>query len=223
MNFEPINIKIKDQRRFSEIAYLIDSPLFIKEATTIREKYKIIKPLGNEDTQQWALTYIPKGKIPLLFEDITDLGTLFGYDSNYQTIFEKAVLGGVIEDTDYKNTLLVNFSKLPSFLTNQRTQAFGILLTPQTDEKDVVSTFKRYQEIQKELNSNEETFSSTDKRVDKRTEIERDRDWYWKQKNKQTYWKIAQSDGVSRDQFEDFVKDRIVKAVKSYKHKLGIK
>jgi len=57
----------------------------------------------------------------------------------------------------------------------------------------------------------------------RRTEIERDRDWYWKQKNKQTYWKIAQSDGVSRDQFEDFVKDRIVKAVKSYKQKLGIK
>ncbi len=147
MSFEPINIKINDLRRFSEIAYLVDSSLFIKEAIKIRQKYQITKPLGNEDIQQWALVNVPKQKIPFLFEEITDLGTLFGYDSNYQIVFEKAVLGGIIEDIDYKNTLLVNFSKLPSFLTNQRTQAFGILLTPQTDEKDVVATFKRYQKI----------------------------------------------------------------------------
>jgi len=223
MSFEPINIKIKDPRRFSEIAYLTDSPLFIKEATKIRSKYKITDPIKDADIQQWALTHIPKGKIPLLFGEISDLLTLFSYDSNYLTIFEKAVLGGVIEDADYKNTSLVNFSKLPSFLTNQRTQAFGILLTPQTDEKDVVATFKQYQKIQKELNSSEETFSSTDKRIDKRMEIERDREWYWKHINKQTYWQIAQSDGVNRDQFEDFVKDRIAKAIKSYKQKLQMK
>lgn len=223
MSFEPINIKIKDPRRFSEIAYLIDSPLFIKEATKIREKYKVTKPMGNEDIQQWILINIPRKKIPLLFEEITDLGTLFGYDSNYQTVFEKAVLGGIIEDTDYKSTLLVNFSKLPSFLTNQRTQAFGILLTPQTDEKDVVATFKRYQKIQKELNSNVETFSSTDKRIDKRTEIERDRKWYWEHQHTKTYWQIAQTDGISRDRFEDSYKDMIAKAIKSYRQKLGIK
>lgn len=220
MSFEPINIKIKDPRQFSEIAYLVDSPLFFKEANKIREKYKITRPMGNENTQQWALTNIPKEKIPLLFNEIANLVTFFSYDSNYLAIFEKAVLGGVIEDADYKNTLLVNFSKLPSLLTNQRTQGFGILLTPQTDEKDVVATFKQYQKIQKELNSNKDTFVSTDKRIDKRMEIERDREWYWKQKNKQTYWQIARSDGVSRDQFEDFVKDRIVKAIKSYKQKL---
>ena len=39
MTFEPINIKIKDPRRFSEVAYLVDSPLFIKETTKIPINY----------------------------------------------------------------------------------------------------------------------------------------------------------------------------------------
>lgn len=223
MNFEPINIKIKDIRRFSEIAYLIDSPLFIKEAMKIRKKYNITKPVEDEDAQQWTSTNIPKGKIPLLFKEIADLRVFFSYDSNYQTVFEKAVLGGTIEDSDYKNTLLINFAKLPSFLTHLQIQAFGILLTPQTDKKDVIAAFKQYQNVQKELNSNSETYVSTDERIDKRMEIERDRGWYWKRENKQTYWQIAQADGISEDHYNDFYKDRIVKAVKSYKRKLGIK
>jgi hypothetical protein len=220
MNFEPINIKIKELRRFTEIAYLIDSPLFIKEAIKIRKKYKITKPIESENIQQWALANLPKKQIPAFFGEVTDLRMSFGYDSNYQTVFEKAVLGGIIEDTDYKNTLLVNFSKLPSFLTSQRTQSFGILLTPQTDKIDVVATFKRYQKIQKELNSSEETYSSTDKRIDKRMEIERDRDWYWQRKKKMSYLEIAIKDGQSKDNFYKYYKYTIREAIRSYKRKL---
>jgi len=221
MDFEPINIKIKDPRRLSEIAYLIDSPLFIKESTKIRQKYKITKPIGNEDIQQWVLTNIPKEKIPTMFKEITNLGTLFGYDSNYQAVFEKAVLGGIIKDIDYGNTFLVNFTKLPPFLTHQQTLAFGILITPQSDEKDVVVAFKRYKKIIKEFNSDEETYSSTDKRIDKRVKIKRDRKWYWKRIGGTTYRQIAKEAGISGEIFYTQYKDIIREAIKSYKEKLG--
>jgi hypothetical protein len=46
MDFEPINIKIKDAKLFTEIAYVIDNPSFIKEADKIRKKYKITAPCG---------------------------------------------------------------------------------------------------------------------------------------------------------------------------------
>lgn len=177
--------------------------------------------MKDEDVQQWTLANISRKKIPHLFKEISDLRVFLCYDSNYQTVFEKAILGGTIEDSDYKSTLLINFAKLPAFLKYPPSQNFGILLTPQTDKKDVVTAFRRYQAIQKELNSDIETYISTDKRIDKRAEIERDRSWYWRQKNGQTYWQIAQADGISRDDFEDFYKDRIAKAVKSYKQKLG--
>lgn len=220
--FEPININInrEDLRRFTEVAFIIDNPSFVKEATKIRKKYKITKPMKDDDIQQWTLTNIPRGKIPLLFKEITDLRIFFSYDSNYQTVFEKAVFGGVIEDSDYKNTLLLNFAKLPSFLTYLPTQIFGILLTPQTDKKDVATAFKRYQEIQKELNSNEETYASTDKRIDERTEIERDRKWYWKKGRKMKYRQIFKEEGGKDEDFYPNNKAKIKEAILSYKKKL---
>lgn len=220
MGFEPINIKIKNLRRFSEIAYLIDSPLFIKGALIIREKYKIAKPIENEDIQQWALTNLSKKQIPIFFREVTDLRIFLSYDSNYQTVFEKAVLGGIIEDSDYKNTLLINFSRLPSFLTHLPTQVFGILLTPQTDKEDVVTAFKQYREIQKELQSNRETYVFTDERIDKRTLIERGRIMYWKKMNGMTYRQIAKEDGIKDEDFYPENKFRIKEAVLSYKKKL---
>lgn len=218
--FEPIKIKIKNPRRFTEAAYVIDKPLFIKEALKIRKKYRITKPIGKDDIQQWALTNLSKKQIPIFFEAITDLRMLFGYESNYQIVLEKAVLGGIIEDGDYKNTLLINFSRLPSFLTYLPTQAFGILLTPQTDKKDVIATFKYYKKIIKELNLSGETYASTDKRIDKRTEIERDRKWYWKKEKGMTYRQIAEEEGIDKNDFYTSKKDLIVKAIKSYREKL---
>jgi hypothetical protein len=93
-------------------------------------------------------------------------------------------------------------------------------LTPQTDEKDVVAIFKRYQKIQKELNSNEETFSSTDKRIDEKTNVKRDRKWYWKKISGMTYRQIAKEEGIGDEDFYPDNKFKIKEAVLSYKKKL---
>lgn len=222
MEFEPIKIKVKNIRQFTEIAYIIDRPSFINEAKKIRKKYKIIKPMKNNDSQQWWLENIPKENISLLFKEITELRMFFGYDSNYGDIFEKAVLGGDIEDNDYQATILFNFAKIPSFIKYDKSLLFGIILTLQTDKKDVIKAFNQYKKIEKKLQSSPDSYAFTDERIDKRLEIKRDRKWYWKSRNKLTYWQIAQADGISRDYFEDFYKDRIAKAIKSYKQKLGI-
>jgi hypothetical protein len=223
MNFEPINISIKDIRCFTEIAYIIDSPLFIREADKIRKRYNITQPLRNNNIQQWTLVNIPKKKIQALFKEITDLLTFFSYDSNYQDVFEKAVFGCDIEASDYQSTHLVNFANLPPYLKYEKSILFGIIITPQTDKDDVVKAFKRYKQIEKELQSSPDSYSSTSERIDKRTEIERDRNGYWKRINKLTYWQIAQADGISRDDFKAFYKNRIREAIKSYKQKLGAK
>lgn len=220
MGFEPISINIKDIRRFTEIAYIIDSPRFIKEADKIRKRYNITQPLRNNNIQQWTLANIPKKKIPALFEEITDLLTFFGYDSNYQDVFEKAVFGGNIEDGDYESTALINFSKLPPFLKYERTLLFGIIITPQTDKEDIIKAFNRYKKIEKELQSSPDSYSSTDKRVDKKNEIERDRKWYWKKINGMTYRQIAKEEGIKDEDFYPDNKFRIKEGFSSYKKKL---
>jgi len=84
---------------------------------------------------------VPEEKISDFYKDITDLRIFFGYDSNYEVVFEKAVLGCNIKDGDYQSTSLINFAKLPNYLTEINTQVFGILLTPQTDKKDIIEAF----------------------------------------------------------------------------------
>lgn len=221
MSFEPINIKISDFRRFAEVAFVIDSPYFIKKARGIRNKYKIIEPIRDEDIQQWTLANIPKKKIPFLFGEITTLRISLSYDSHYQTVFEKAVLGGNIQDVDYKNTILINFAKLPYFLTQLPTQAFGILLTPQTSEEDVKVAYKKYKQIFQEFQSSPNTFSLRDNKISEREKIDRDRKWYWRKEERATYRQIAKRAGISDEIFYTQYKDIIREAIKSYKERLG--
>lgn len=228
MSFEPINIKIKDARLFTEVAYVIDRPSFIKEADKIRKKYKITAPLRDRNYQDWLMANVGEQDIPKFYKDITDLRHFLGYDTNYQTVFEDAVLGCDVEARDYHSTHLVNFVQLPSYLEYGKPNLFAIIITPQTDKKDVDEAFNRYKQIEKELQSSPESYCAISERVDKRTEVERDRRWYWEQKKGMTYWQIAQSQAETEgkeanlDYFENFYKDIIAKALKSYKRKLGI-
>lgn len=221
MNFEPININIKDSRRFAEVAFVIDSPHFVKRAREIRGRYGINKPIGKEDVQQWVLANISKEKTQALFEEITALRISLSCDSHYQTVFEKAVLGGNIQDIDYKNTILINFAKLPSFLTYLPTQAFGILLTPQTSENNIKSAYKKYRQILQEFQSSPDTFSLRDNKISDREKIDRDRKWYWKKEKGIKYRQIAKESGIDDESFYTQYKDVIREAIKSYKEMLG--
>lgn len=221
MNFEPIEIKIKDTRLMTEIAYAIDRPLFVERANKIRRKYKIITPLRNGNYRGWMMSHIGEKNIPKFYKEITDLRFFFGYDTNYQEVFEKAVLGCDIDEGDYQSTHLVNFANLPPYLKYEKSILFGIIVTPQTDKKDVRKAFERYKQIEKELQSSPDSYSSTDERIDKRTKIERDRKWYWKRAGGMGYRRIAHEEGVSDIDYYTQYKDLIREAIKSYKEKLG--
>lgn len=220
MTFEPINIDIKDLRRFTEVAYIIDSPLFIKEAKRIRKKYKITYPLRKNNLQQWTLANVPEKEIKNLFQEITDLRIFFSYDSNYQDVFEKAVLGGNVNEEDFGNTSLINFAKLPPFLSHLVSHNFAILLTPQTDKKDVFAAYKQYRSILKEFQSESGTHNPRDKRIDQRNEIERDRRWYWKKENGMKYREIAKEEGIKDEDFYPNYKSMLKEAILSYKKRL---
>jgi len=136
MSFEPINININDPKLFADVAFAVDNVLFIKEANKIRKRYKITSPLRNGNYQDWVITHLNKDYIHKLFKDITDLRLFFGLDSNYQTVFEKAVLGCDIYEEDYKNTELIYLPQPPSHITDTPSTLFALTLTPQTRKKE---------------------------------------------------------------------------------------
>ena len=148
MNFEPINIKVRDLKSYADIALAIDSPFFMTEANLIRKEYGIINPLRQKDWREWVDLNIiqKKGKkvVAKLFSKITEIIARMILTSNYQLVFEKAVFGCDIEEKDYQSTQLINFLKLPYHLDKRLpiSELYAILLTPQSRKKDVERLYK---------------------------------------------------------------------------------
>jgi len=128
--FEPVEIKITNLKEYTDIAFVIDSPLFIGEAKKIRRKYGVAKPLRSGNYQHWLMINLGRKKIPVFYKEIEDLRLFLGFESNYQDVFENAVLGCNITDGDYRTTRLINFSKLPPFLEYGKALVWAILVTP---------------------------------------------------------------------------------------------
>lgn len=218
--FEPAKIKIKDFKKYTDIAFIIDSPIFIKEAKKIRKKYGISKPFGLNNYQHWLITNLGKKTIRVFYKKIKDLRMSMGLETNYQDVFEKAVLGCEITDVDYVATQLINFSKLPSFVTYKTYFIWAILITSQTKKKDVLEAFGKYKEAMRKVQASPDTHYRADEYNKIRKEVDRDRKWYWKVRKGMTYRQIARQDGISGDDFNRSVKDLIVKAVKAYRKNL---
>ncbi len=219
-SFEPIKIRRMDFKKYTDIAFAIDNPVFIKEAKKIRKKYGIKEPLGISNYQHWLITNLGKKTIPIFYKEITGLRTAMDYESNYQDVFEKAVLGCEIIEGDYTTTKLINFSKLPPFLKYDSTFLWAILITPQTKKEDIVKTFNKYRKMLKDTQQSQDTYSITDEYNKRRNEIERDRRWYWKKTQGMKYRQIANEEGMNDEDFYISKKDLIVKAIKAYREKL---
>lgn len=220
MNFEPINIKINDLKSYIDIAIVIDSPFFINEANKIRKEYGIKNPLRQEDWRSWVDLNIIQKKgekvVTELFSKITEIRARMVLTANYQIVFEKAVFGCDIEDDDYETTLLINFQKLPKYLSYKLpiSEMYAILLTPQTRKKDLEKLYDRYCQIMSRFGENEETESFFDKPKDYQGEIKRDRMWYWERFNGKNDLQIAEDyrkrGSIDPKDFKDTVRKAIV-------------
>jgi hypothetical protein len=224
MEFEPIEIDIDDLRLHSEIAYLIDSPLFIEKADELRKKYSLNQPFGSESYKYWFLKVLKKNKASKFLKDIIILRQSFGYGSNYQEIFKRAVLGCDIRDSDYQNTSLINFSELPFYLTHLKNYDFGILITPQSDKKDVDKIFNQYKRMIKAFRTHELTsICQADRRIDGKSGIKEVRKWYWYKKHHPNvkYKQIAITTGITSEEYKKFNYGKIMKeSLRIYKEKL---
>lgn len=203
------------------MAFAIDSPFFIREATKLRELYGIVEPFRQEDTRPWIVEHLNERDIKTLFEQIADIRARLILTANYQKVFEKAVFGCDIENGDYSTAVLVNFQKLPDYLTYKLpiSEMYAILLTPQTRKRDVEMEYVQYCRLMNGFKKNVGTESLFDEFKDYRVEIMRDRTWFWEKKGK-TYLQIAKdSKDIGALSPKDY-KETVRKAVKAYSQML---
>ncbi|MBI5356662.1 hypothetical protein HZB78_03540 [Candidatus Collierbacteria bacterium] len=181
MSFEPISIKIDDLKLFADVAFAIDSPFFINEAVKLRKQYGITEPLGGSSYQTWAVEHLSEKGIKILFKQVSEIRARMILTANYQEVFEKAVFGCDIENGDYETTMLINFQKLPNYLSYKLpiSEMYAILLSPQTRYDDVKNTFARYEKLMASFREKIDTVNLFDNYNQSKSNIKTVRKWYW--------------------------------------------
>jgi len=236
VEFEPIKIKIKDKKRFAEVAFAIDSPIFIKEANILRKRFGIKEPLKKDNHESWVIKNIIEVEglgektANELFESIRRIREYLYLDFNFQPIFEKAVFGCDILSGDYDTTPLIDLYQLTkhqgscprSYRYILDSNLSAIVITPQTTFQTVENAYNKYVKLQQIYNEDPETFCFY-RCWDSRFYIKRDRKFFWeKEKWKKSYLTIAkEAEKRYRDPIppEDY-KGTVRQAIIAYKEAL---
>lgn len=181
MSFEPINIKIDDLKLFTDVALAIDSPFFINEAIELRKKHCIAESLGGGSYQTWVVEHLNEKAIKTFFKQVSEIRARMILTANYQKVFEKAVFGCNIENGDYETTMLINFQKLPDYLSYKLPifEMYAILLSPQTRYDDVKNTFTKYEKLMASFREKVDTVNLFDYYSQSKSNIKTVREWYW--------------------------------------------
>lgn len=221
ITFEPIKINIKDFKGHADVAFAIDSPYFVKQAQDIRKKYEITTPLKERDCYSWAAKNIARKKgrkiAKKLFTEIDEIRSGMNLTVNYGNVFVKAVFGCNIENYDYEPTFLINFQNPPKYFyyTVPKSELYAIVLSPQSRKKDVDRLFSKYKKNMEIIKKDPKARDIFDDYKDTQSNIERDREWYWKTKGK-NYLEIAREDrkrgGIDPEDYTETVR----KATKAY-------
>jgi len=84
----------------------------------------------------------------------------------------------------------------------------------------VDKAFRHYKQIVKQFQSEPNSYSQNDEPVDLRDNIQRDRKWYWKRVEGETYRQIARESGINDDDFYTSYKYTIREAINAYKKRV---
>ena len=216
-----IDIKIKNNKDFGDIALLIDKPQFLEAIKMLREKWNIIAPLPLRKLKNFQGNLFDKNKLQEFEIDIRDLRIKFNKPDTFDKVMSYSIICGVIPNGIYKSTYYGIAGSPPSRLED-RTSRVAIFVTPQSQNDDVSEALR---EIRKNIFKNREDgynvfFSIYSK--DEVSNIKRDRRWYWKNLNGKSYRDIAIEENKARISYseakkaEKHIKDFSDKKTKEY-------
>lgn len=150
MEFRPIRIDIKDEKKFTDVALLVDNPLFILDILEFRKK---VLGLGqspawlikNEhrrtrrEGKEYSMTTI-KNSIRIS-EESRRLRKKYHRPSSFDAIIHAAILEGVVAESDYQLAYATVIDP-KNFNPKYQNPSVVIVVHPGARVKDVTSAFK---------------------------------------------------------------------------------
>lgn len=228
-----IDIKIKEDFKYANVAFLVDRDDFLTDITDIRASLNIIELIPYEDIKKWKYSGTKEGSLRTMDEEgkhafnrtfklsnsVYGLKEKYHRGINYTNVIESAIIAGEVREEDYNRTAFcVDYPFSKEFYD----QEFNI-------EEPMVAIFVNQEtqvnEVTKLLNNEvKELFKSISNREQKiprtSTNIKRDRVWYWKHIDGLSYQKILNE---TPESIAVVGRQAVIDAIKQYKLNLGIR
>lgn len=226
-----INIKIADDLKYANVAFLVDREDFLRDIQEIRANmginglipYEGIKEWKHRGTKEGSLTTMDaEGKEALkrwadLTTAINTLKQKYHRGVHFTRVIECAILAGEIREDDYKRSAYCESYPFSYEFNEQGLEIeepmVAIFVNQETQIDEVTKLFNNdVKELLKNISAGKQKYPR------KSENIKRDREWYWKHKDGISYQKIL-------NQTPDACVERqaVIDAIKQYKMNIGVR
>lgn len=216
-----IEIIIKDNKDFGDVAFLVDKLQFLDAIKIFRGKWNIKAPLPLSELKNFQGNLFDKNKLQDFEIDIRDLRIRFNRPDTFDNVISHSIICGVVPEGVYESTYYGIADSPPSRLEG-RTSRVAIFVTPQSRTEDVLEALK---DIKKNIfikrDDGYNVFFSVYSK-DEITNIKRDRGWHWENLNGKSYRDIAIEENKANISYseakkaEKHIKDFSDKKTKEY-------
>lgn len=141
-----IQIDIKDDKLFTDVALVVDQPGFIETIEETRKQFDFELPTTLDKHIAYKNKIYNSKKKLKLQQTIEQVRRKLRLSNIFIKVIEKAIFVGEIKDSDYSPALL--FSE-DSYFDNQATEPdykYSILLSPQARDEDVLRALQKYRD-----------------------------------------------------------------------------
>lgn len=189
----------------------------------IGDKEKITKELASITPSDEHLEKVAMDGVTLmgLHIEIEKLHDFFAFPDLLNDIVFASMLCDTMSDEDYSLARIDFFdtSSNPQSPRSKRRPYFGIEITPWTRMSDIEAIFKIKDKFKLDYCA---FYGQFDFHLDKDSisNIKRDREWYWRNKNGESYLDIARAEANKYEIAPDDLKGSIAKAIGQYKRRL---
>jgi len=222
-----IDIDTENDKRFKDIATLIDKPDFIKAIESFRLKWNLSKRYKTDEYKNfyshiWGSNNDDDVRWKDFLKDIRQIRYVFKKTPNFDDVILYAMAFDKIPPHAYK-TCYIEAENLDPSGENGDEYRFHIIFSPETTRDEILEEFAKFKNGlvgKTDLGGYEWDIFPSKKIIDKTSpNIRRDRDWYWmKEKEGMSYAEILMK--AREQKTATYDRSGIIKAVKAYRKRL---
>ena len=227
IKIEPVDIRIEDNWGFGLVAFLVDKDDFLQDLQSVRQKLSLKKLLNREKVEkqfeeknQKATTKLFNtssqeqrellNRMRIVASTKYDTATIellekYRKSNNFHHVIKFAIISGVVTDEDFEGTEPVIWVITPGQGKTEipiHYPQIAIVVDPETHPDKVKEGFTNFIK-------NAKSFKRWDQWVlqDTINNIKRDRKWYWRWRNGESYRRIAINDNGGLKYYQEIKKE----------------